>query len=180
MDTCYLHSTYKQGGAIGLAKNEPLNKQGEPIYYHSDMNSIEIIDEIKPHKNEIIIDKYRYSGFYESSLDLMLKRLDIKHLIIGGVLMDCCVLAKVLDAYYHDQVILIKKDICRTATLGAHMSTTLMLDNWIYDLKVYDTNQIEKMLSGEKHHVWGTHSPDQLQLSPDNLKEIYSRLDNFE
>ncbi|WP_397429080.1 isochorismatase family protein [Peribacillus simplex] len=32
-------------------------------------------------------------GFYESSLDLMLKSLDIKHLIIGGVFTACCVLA---------------------------------------------------------------------------------------
>ncbi|SIS04671.1 Isochorismatase family protein [Peribacillus simplex] len=66
------------------------------------MNSIEIIDEIKPHKNDIIIDKYRYSGFYESSLDLMLKSLDIKHLIIGVVFTDWFVLATVLDTYYRD------------------------------------------------------------------------------
>ncbi|MFF2856368.1 cysteine hydrolase family protein [Peribacillus sp. NPDC058002] len=169
-----------RGDAIGLANNEPLNKQGEPIYYHSDMDSIEIIDEIKPHKNDIIIDKYRYSGFYESSLDLMLKSLDIKHLIIGGVLTDCCVLATVLDAYYRDYQVNLVKDICGTTTLGAHMSATLMMANWIYDLKVYDTDQIVKMLSGEKHHVWETHSPDQLQFSPDNLKKIYSKLDSFE
>lgn len=164
---------------IGLANNDPVNEQGEPLYYHSDKETIEIMDEIKPHKNDIIVDKYRYSGFYESSLDLMLKSLDIKHLIIGGVLTDCCVLATVLDAYYRDYQVNLVKDICGTTTAGAHMAATLMMANWIYDLNVYDADQIAKKLLGERHHVWEAQSPDQLQFSHDNVKEIYSKLADF-
>ncbi|MGE8077360.1 cysteine hydrolase family protein [Peribacillus loiseleuriae] len=161
---------------IGLANKEPVNENGEPIYYHSGMDTIEIIDEIKPQENDIIVDKYRYSGFYESSLDLMLKSLDIKHLIVGGVLTDCCVLATVLDAYYRDYQVNLVKDICGTTTIGAHMAATLMMANWIYDLKVYDTTHIVKRLNGEEHHGWEATCPDQLQFSPNNLKEIYSKL----
>ncbi|MBA9028409.1 cysteine hydrolase family protein [Peribacillus huizhouensis] len=162
--------------AIGLANKEPVNENGEPIYYHSGTDTIEIIDEIKPQENDIIVDKYRYSGFYESSLDLMLKSLDVKHLIIGGVLTDCCVLATVLDAYYRDYQVNLVKDICGTTTTGAHMAATLMMANWIYDLKVYDTTHIVKRLIGEEHHGWEATCPDQLQFSPNNLKEIYSKL----
>ncbi|WP_285768448.1 isochorismatase family cysteine hydrolase [Peribacillus sp. SI8-4] len=161
---------------IGLANKEPVNLQGEPIYYHSHTDSIEIIDEIGPHENDIIIDKYRYSGFHGSNLDLMLKSLDIKHLLVGGVLTDCCVFATVLDAYYRDYQVNLVKDLCGTTTLGAHMSATLMMANWVYDLKIYDADQMVKMLRNEKHRVWEAQAPDQLQFSPDNLMEIYSKL----
>lgn len=161
---------------IGLANKEPVNEQGEPIYYHSGKETIEIIDEIKPQDNDIIIDKYRYSGFYESSLDLMLKSLGIKHLIIGGVLTDCCVMATVLDAYYRDYQVNLIKDICGTTTVGAHMASILMLANWIYDLKVYDTSQIENKLLGKSHHVWESEVPDQLQFTPENVREVFAKL----
>ncbi|OIK10176.1 isochorismatase [Bacillus sp. MUM 116] len=161
---------------IGLANKEPVNKQGEPIYYHAEMENIEIIDEIKPRKNDIVVDKYRYSGFYESSLDLMLKSLGINHLIVGGVLTDCCVLATVLDAYYRDYQVNLVKDMCGTTTLGAHMSSILIMANWIYDLKVYDAKQITNQVNGKEFHVWESSGPDQLQFSPDNVREVFSKL----
>src|SRR5690606_10013005 len=45
-----------EGNGIGLANNEPVNEMGEPIYYHSETDNIEIIEQIKPEKNDIIID----------------------------------------------------------------------------------------------------------------------------
>ena len=162
--------------AIGLANKEPINDRGEPIYYNNSTDTIEIIDEIKPQKKDIVIDKYRYSGFYESSLDLILKSLGIKHLIVGGVLTDCCVLATVLDAYYRDYQVNLVKDMCGTTTLGAHMASILMMANWIYDLKVYDTKHIANQLNGEGFQAWESSSPDELQFSPDNLREVYARL----
>lgn len=161
---------------LGLANKEPVNDQGEPIYYHAGMENIEIMDEIKPRKNDIVIDKYRYSGFYESSLDLMLKSLGIKHLIVGGVLTDCCVLATALDAYYRDYQVSLVKDMCGTTTLGAHMASILMMVNWIYDLKVYDTKQLANQLKGKEFYVWESSSPDQLQFSPSNVREVFSKL----
>ncbi len=84
---------------IGLANREPVDAKGEPLYYHDRTASIEIADLVKPALGDIIIDKYRYSGFYESNLDLMLKGLGIRHLIVGGVLTDVCVLSTFMDAY---------------------------------------------------------------------------------
>lgn len=161
---------------VGLANKEPVNESGEPIYYHSESESIEICDEIRPEKGDIIIDKYRYSGFYESNLELMLKSLNIKHLIIGGVLTDCCVLATALDAYYRDYQINIVKDMCGTTTEGAHMASILMMANWVYDCKIYETTEVSKMLNGERHHVWESITPDQLQFTPENVRGVFSKL----
>lgn len=168
-----------RGDSIGLANDEPLNKDGTPTYYHSLTESIEILDQIKPESNDIVIDKYRYSGFYESNLDLMLKGMGIEHLIIGGVLTDVCVLGTALNAYYRDYQINIVEDMCGTTTEGAHMASILMMANWIYDMKIFKTKQLQRKLNGEDYQLWETAAPDQLQFSPDNMREVFSKIKNM-
>ena len=163
-----------RGDAIGLANKEPLNEDGEPLYYHDQTDAIEVSDIIKPKPHDIIIDKYRYSGFYESSLDLMLKSLGVEHLIVGGVLTDVCVLSTVMDAYYRDYRVSLVEDMCGTTTEGAHMAAVLMMANWIYDLEIYETAELCKKLNEEPYHVWTSSGPDELQFTPDNMKEVFT------
>ncbi|MFB4475239.1 cysteine hydrolase family protein [Oceanobacillus caeni] len=162
--------------AVGLAAGEPLNENGEPIYYHSKSSSIEIVDEIKPEQGDIIIDKHRYSGFYESNLELVLKNLHIKHLVVGGVLTDCSVLSTVMDAYYRDYQVNLVKDICGSTSEGAHMASILMMANRIYNLQIYETDQFRKMLNDEDYELWETDEPDELKFNPENLRKVFSRL----
>lgn len=161
---------------IGLANGEPVDDQGAPLYYHDQTSAIEIASMIKPEQGDLIIDKYRYSGFYESNLDLLLKSLGIEHLIVGGVLTDVCVLSTVMDAYYRDYRVSLVEDLCGTTTEGAHMAAVLMMANWIYDLEVYQAAELCKKLNGEDYNVWSSEGPDELQFSPDNLRDVFSRL----
>lgn len=165
-----------RGDAVGLANREPLNEKGEPLYYHTGTEAIDIMEEVKPEPGDIIIDKYRYSGFHESSLELMLKSLQVNHLIIGGVLTDVCVISTAMDAYYRDYQINLVKDMCGTTTEGAHMAAILMMANWIYDIEIYDTHQLINKLSGEEYHVWKSDGPDELQFTPDNLRRVFDKL----
>lgn len=165
-----------RGDTIGLANKEPVNDQGEPLYYHDKTDSIKVADIIKPEPQDIIIDKYRYSGFYESSLDLMLKSLGVEHLIIGGVLTDVCVLSTVMDAYYRDYQVSLVEDMCGTTTEGAHMAAVLMMANWVYDLQIYETAELCKRINKEEYRVWESSEPDELQFSPDNIRDVFSRL----
>src|SRR5690625_1241245 len=166
-----------RGDGLGLANEEPVNEAGEPIYYHSKTSTIEIADEVAPAQQDIIIDKYRYSGFFESNLELLLKSLGVEHLIIGGVLTDVCVLSTALDAYYRDYQINLVKDMCGTTTEGAHMASVLMMANWIYDLKIYDAAEMEKKLVDKKqvdkkHDAWESTAPDK---SEEHTTELQSR-----
>jgi nicotinamidase-related amidase len=165
-----------RGDAIGLANNEPVNELGEPLYYHDKTEAIEIADIIKPQPQDIIIDKYRYSGFYESSLEVMLKSLGVEHLIIGGVLTDVCVLSTVMDAYYRDYQVSLVEDMCGTTTEGAHMAAVLMMANWVYDLEIYGTAELCKRINKEEYRVWQSSKPDELQFTPDNINEVFSKL----
>ncbi len=58
----------------------------------------EIVDDLKPNKNNYIIKKKTYSGFHGTNLDDLLKKLDIKTLWICGVAMNICVHYTAADA----------------------------------------------------------------------------------
>src|SRR5699024_5400750 len=95
-------------------------EDGTPFYYSTSKENHEILDEITPKEDDIIIDKYRWSAFFETSLDGFLKSLNVKNLIIGGVVTDGCVMTTVFDAYFRDyHVHLIK--ICAPHLMKAHI-----------------------------------------------------------
>ncbi|MTI81815.1 MAG: cysteine hydrolase [Firmicutes bacterium] len=164
--------------AVGLSYADPLNEHGEPVYYHSGTDAIEIFDDIKPLENDIVIDKYRWSAFYETSLDLILKSLNVKHLLIGGMVTDGCLMTSVFDAYFRDYQINLIKDICAATNTGAHMSSILIMCNWVYGMRVYDADELVKKLNGKEHHVWEWTEADQLKFSPENMKEIFAKLNS--
>jgi ureidoacrylate peracid hydrolase len=58
-----------------------------------------IIEELKPAADEIVIEKPRQSGFFDTPLDAVLKRHKIKYLITTGVSTNNCVEATIRDAY---------------------------------------------------------------------------------
>ncbi|QGU00152.1 isochorismatase hydrolase [Candidatus Syntrophocurvum alkaliphilum] len=161
---------------VGLAYKDPLDKNGEPIFYNSNTDSIEIFDEIKPEQEDIVIDKHRWSGFYQTSLDLTLKSLNTKHLIIGGLVTDGCLMTSVFDAFANDYQVNLVKDICSTTNIGAHMSSILIMSNWVYGIEVYDTKELIKKLDGKNYKAWKWTEPDELKFDDNNIAEVFQQL----
>lgn len=164
---------------IGLPDQEPLNENGTPIYYPSSTANIEVIDDIRPREEDVVIDKHRWSGFYATSLDLTLRSLGIEHLIIGGFVTDGCLLSSVYDAYFRDYKIHLVKDICAATNEGSHMSSILILANWVYNIRIYNAGEMIKNLNGEKHNVWISTGADQLQFTPENMRTVFNQLDQY-
>lgn len=50
--------------------------------------------------NDYVIKKRRYSGFFGTDLDLVLREHEIKNVVIVGTKTNCCIRATVTDAYY--------------------------------------------------------------------------------
>lgn len=161
---------------VGLSKGEPLNDDGSPFYYSSDTDKIEIIDEIKPLDSDIIIDKHRWSAFYETNLDLLLKSLGVKHLIIGGLVTDGCLMTTVFDAYFRDYNIHLIKDICTTTSEGTHMASLMIMANWIYTMEIYDTTNLIRRINREPYQVWEAKEPDSLQFTPELMREVFTKI----
>jgi len=58
----------------------------------------EVIKELKPSQRDIVIKKTRYSGFFKTDLDKILKKLGINRLVVTGLMTNACILYTVADA----------------------------------------------------------------------------------
>lgn len=163
---------------VGLPNEEPLDEDGEPVFYNDGTEATSIIEDIQPEDHDIVIDKYRWSGFYDTSLDLMLKSMGVQHILLGGFVTDGCVMTSVFDAYFRDYQVNLIKDMCGATNEGAHMASILMMANWVYDLAIYDASEMIKKLSGKPHACWTSTSPDQLPFTPENMREVFHRLNH--
>ncbi|MCD6309406.1 MAG: cysteine hydrolase [Candidatus Eremiobacteraeota bacterium] len=82
-------------------RHSPDDREFELFPPHSieDTAGSEIIPEIKTRQEDYIIYKNRYSAFFNTGLEDILKKLDINHLIIVGVCTNICVLYTSEDAW---------------------------------------------------------------------------------
>jgi len=62
----------------------------------------EIIDELKPCKEDIVIKKQRYDGFVGTKLDIVLRTLGIKYLIFLGTATNICVESTLRRSFFLD------------------------------------------------------------------------------
>ncbi|WP_085524220.1 cysteine hydrolase family protein [Tuberibacillus sp. Marseille-P3662] len=162
---------------IGLSNGEPIKDDGTPVYYSTDTTNVEIFDEIAPEGHDIVIDKYRWSGFFQTPLDSTLKSMGIKHVIMGGFVTDGCLMTSVFDAYFRDYQVNLVKDICATSNEGAHMASIMIMANWIYDMTIYQSSELIKKLRGEDYRVWESPGPDSLQFTPENMRDVFHTTD---
>ncbi|HEX68215.1 MAG TPA: cysteine hydrolase [bacterium] len=70
----------------------------------------EVVEELKPQKDDYVILKRRYSGFLGTELDLLLRELGIKEVVITGVLTNICVLFTAGDAFMRGYKVIIPED----------------------------------------------------------------------
>jgi nicotinamidase-related amidase len=64
-----------------------------PEHCRKDTWGWQIVDELKPQPDDLVEQKSRYDGFYDSSLDHYLSRVwKIEHLVIVGTISSICVL----------------------------------------------------------------------------------------
>lgn len=107
----------------------------------------EIVQVLRPEPDDYFVLKPKHSGFYSTSLDILLRYLGTKRLILTGVTTDICVLFTANDAYMRDLELLVPNDCVAAMSLDAHeaaleqMRTVLKAD-------IRDSRQIELKSSG--------------------------------
>jgi ureidoacrylate peracid hydrolase len=72
----------------------------------------EIVDELKPGPEDIIVNKNRYSGFVNTYLDDILRANNIKYLLFTGLFTNVCVESTLRDAYFHEYFPVLISDAC--------------------------------------------------------------------
>lgn len=79
-----------------------------------------VIEQLKPQKEDSIIEKTSYSCFYKTSLDKLLKQLNRTHVIIAGVVTNICILYTAAEAYMRGYRVVIPENCVAALTQREH------------------------------------------------------------
>jgi ureidoacrylate peracid hydrolase len=84
----------------------------------------EIIEDLGAREDEIHVIKHRYSSFFQTDLDLVLKDMLIDQLVVFGVVTNICVRSTVHDAFFNGYEVVVPRDCC-AATGPREQESTL-------------------------------------------------------
>ena len=77
----------------------------------------DIIEELKPEPDDIVVHKHHYSAFHETELDAVLRGLGVKCLIVTGGSTSVCVESTIRDAHSRDYACVLLED-CTAEPIG--------------------------------------------------------------
>ncbi len=106
-----------------------------------------IVAELIPEAVDIVVSKHRYSGFYGTDLDVILKSRGIETLVFTGCTTSVCVESTLRDAFFRDYRCLLLAD-CVAEPIGAelarsnHEATLLVTElqfGWVADSAAFMT-----------------------------------------
>ncbi len=87
----------------------------------------EIHRAIAPRAGEKVVEKHRYSAFFGTDLEIVLRCLGIEDLVIAGIMTNMCVESTARDAYYRDFRVFIPADGTASVTEEMHRASLLNL-----------------------------------------------------
>ena len=79
------------------------------------------------HPEDYILDKTRYSSFYNTNLEVILRGVAVDTLIICGVTTEICVESTIRDAYFRDFKIVVPEDAVAALDVARHQGTLLTI-----------------------------------------------------
>jgi ureidoacrylate peracid hydrolase len=91
----------------------------------------EIVPELAPRPDDIVVLKTRYSGFAGTTLDSVLRVRDIRYLFFVGIATNVCVESTLRDAYFHEYwPVLVKDAAMQAGPPSAHEATIFNVESF--------------------------------------------------
>ena len=106
-----------------------------------------ILDELVRCKSDIEIVKKRYSMFYGTDLESLLRDLETNSLILAGVNSHACIRTAAIDAYQRDYPVTIARECVASKDLSHHEITLDYLDGGIANVVALE--ELKKQLGAE-------------------------------
>lgn len=85
------------------------------------------VPELTPEPGDIVVAKHRYSGFFETELDAVLRGLRVTQLLVTGCTTSVCVESTVRDATFRDYTCVVLED-CTAEPLGTHEASLRVIE----------------------------------------------------
>jgi nicotinamidase-related amidase len=87
----------------------------------------EFIAELTPRDGELVVPKWRSSGFWGTSLDLLLRSNGIETVVISGCTTEGCVESTARDALFNDYYVVITEDCVASDDRAQHEASMLLM-----------------------------------------------------
>lgn len=110
------------GDGVGLG--DPLPARGAPVLTVGSWAAA-VVDELEQKPEDIRVDKYRMSGFWDTALDSILRNLGKTTLFFAGVNIDQCVMATLQDANFLGYDCILVQDCAATTSPEYCLQATL-------------------------------------------------------
>ena len=98
-----------------------------------------ILPALAPEEGDLVVPKHRFSGFFETNLDEILKEHGIETIVFTGCTTSVCVESTVRDAFFRDYHCLVLAD-CTAEPMGTHESTLRLVERffgWVSDSSTF-------------------------------------------
>jgi nicotinamidase-related amidase len=100
---------------VGVGLGDPLPTNGANVLIKGSWAAA-VVDELQQQAEDICIDKYRMSGFWDTPLDSILKNLGRTTIFFAGVNADQCVMTTLQDANFLGYDCILVKDCTATTS----------------------------------------------------------------
>ncbi len=105
----------------------------------------EMVPELEPGDGDHRLYKRRYSAFYATGLDALLRELEVDTVILTGVLTNICIQHTAADAYFRGYRVVVPTD-CVNALTPGEQETSLAFMKRMYNAMLTDSGKAEEML----------------------------------
>jgi len=108
----------------------------------------EIIEELKPVKGDYTLQKRRYSAFYETGLDPLLRELKVDTLVLVGLVTNVCIQHTAADAFFRGYGIIVPED-CVEASTEEAQKTAIKYLKTNYGSEITNVHELMKLIEKE-------------------------------
>jgi ureidoacrylate peracid hydrolase len=110
---------------LHLGVGEPcITSDGRPgRFLIRDTWNTDVVDDLRPQAEDVVLYKRRFSGFYQTELDDILSSLGIRNLIFTGCTTSVCVDSTIRDAMFRDYRCVLLAD-CAGEPIGSELPRT--------------------------------------------------------
>jgi len=113
---------------FNLRMHKASRRDGPPLRYTlPGTRGHEFAREFAPLPEELVVRKYRSSGFWGTNLDMLLRSNGIKTVVFGGCTTEGCVESTARDAMFNDYYVVIASDCVASDDPAQHDASMLLM-----------------------------------------------------
>ena len=120
---------------------------------------IEIVEQLAPGPDDLVVFKRRYSCFLGTELELLLKALQVDTLLVVGVSSDVCVHWTVGEAFQRDYHVRVLEDCVAGTTEADHEASLLIMRNLVSGGQGFRSTDVLEALEGPRGEDPATPEP---------------------